>query len=104
MSEPLRADDFLFITVEEASDPPMGLVMVIKNYWWPVDEEGRIAFYNPWLKNRSRGRRFHGYGSPQCNANRIIAERVAKNYGWATECIQIPAVFVKEDSRDWADH
>lgn len=64
---------------------PTGIVQVYKDYWWwCVDGDPKKAlFYRP-------GRR--GFGSPQCNSNKTISERVGKNLGHdkRAQLIQIP--------------
>lgn len=67
-----------------------GLVQVYEDRWWAVSKDEGLYFY---------GTDDSPYLSPQCNANRSIAERVVKDgliaqLGNFQEVRQIPLVFV----------
>ena len=58
-------------------------VQIVRDNWWAVNELGQVAFYEGTY--------------PQCNANRLIAERVGGGVG--VECI--PIVFLPLDINDY---
>lgn len=100
----LPVDDFVFVTIADATTPHMGLHMIYTDYWWAVDAQERIGFLNPRVRCDPRRRQFPGRGIPQCNAHRAIVERVGRSAStWFVEARQIPAVFVESDPREWAD-
>ena len=69
---------------------PRGVVRVLRDHWWwCVDGDPRKAvFYIG--GGRFAGRRI---GSPQCNSNRAITERIPVPFGSAV-IRQIPLAFV----------
>jgi len=95
-------DDFVFIPIEEATNPTKGTYFQrFENYWWVVEAGGKgLAFYNP--KNRS-GRRQRFVGAPQCNQNEHIAERVARSMPFHYTINLIPVVWVPIDIYEFAD-
>lgn len=74
--------------VERNVTNPSGIVQVYKDFWWWCmdGDPTRAVFY-------TAGRR--GIGSPQCNSNRAVSERVGKNLGHdlRAQLIQIPLAF-----------
>lgn len=97
----LGPEHFLFVTLEEATKPVNGLFQIFVDYWWPLDSQGRIAFYNPMLAGKRRHASIKYRGSPQCNSNRLIAERVSQCQEWPVEIRQIPVVYVPIDPKDY---
>jgi hypothetical protein len=75
---------------------PKGVVQVYKNFWWWCEDGDptKALFYVGLL----RGRR--DIGSPQCNANQEIAERVGVRleHTLRAKLIQIPLAFVPWDT------
>jgi hypothetical protein len=73
---------------------PKGIVQVYRDYWWWCkDGDPKLAmFYRPW--NR-------GYGSAQCNSNKVCAEVVGKSLGYESiaSLVQIPLAFVPWEDR-----
>lgn len=67
---------------------PKGIVQVMRDsWWWCIDgDPTKAIFYTPRRK---------GVGSPQCNSNRAIAERVGQSLGhdMRAQLIQIPLAF-----------
>lgn len=49
------------------TDPAEGLVAVIRDSWWRVNDAGEVAFYQTG----------DGYLAPQCNKNEGIVRRLA---------------------------
>ncbi|MFA7264752.1 MAG: hypothetical protein WC054_00330 [Candidatus Nanopelagicales bacterium] len=92
-------DHYVWISVAELTDSPAGIVMCYKNYWWLLDEQGRVAFYNPLQRNGRRMQR--GMGSAQANLNRSMAERISKDRSWVRSIELIPSAFVKIDPAEY---
>jgi hypothetical protein len=104
VNEKFTADTYTWMTQEEISKPTSrGLHDVILNAWWPIDKDGRVAFYNP--RNPRTGRRHRQAGSPQCNENRVISEKVAQSCApdVFVGMVQIPVAIWKVDPRDYGD-
>lgn len=101
----IRADDYVFLPMDEATAPSGGTFF--QHYvdaWWVVHPERGLAFYNPM---GTRGRRRHGrLGSPQCNTS----EKISRMVGAKTAAVvfpeirieQIPSVWVPIDPNDYA--
>ena len=104
MTDGVSIDDFVFVPIETATNPDTGLAFVYRDYWWAVDQHGRIAFYNPLVRNPRRpGRRIHpGLGFPQCNPRREVAEKVSGERAWFREVRQIPLVIVESHPCEWS--
>lgn len=91
----LREDDYQFLSVEKATDPPGGMhFQHYVDHWWALHPEKGLAFYNP--KNDRTGRRRQpGLGAPQCNASEQVARLVAdKAVPWTPEVRQLKSVWV----------
>jgi hypothetical protein len=59
----LKPEDFIRVPIHELANPQkLGPLMVYKDRWWAIDEEGRALFYRTMT-------------SPQCNVNRAIVEK-----------------------------
>lgn len=80
----ISEDDFVFVPLEKLQEPIEGHVNCLKDRWWSVHPEKGLAFYKPKGRN---GKRQSGqgnqYGSPQCNRNKAIAERLSSRHSWA---------------------
>jgi len=96
MTEIIKEDDprLKFVSLEEASTPPSGIIEHIKDYYWIVHPEKGVAF---WLTKIGRTKQ---HISPQCNMYKSIVERFALRYPWA-EVKQIPSVFRGVDPNDY---
>jgi hypothetical protein len=81
--------DFTFINPVDLNGITEGSCQVLGHRWWLMRGE-EIAFYKRM--------------SPQCNADRVIAKRIALNYEWCTEVRFIERVAVPTrhyDNGDW---
>lgn len=91
-------DTFEFIRPDEFIELD-GDVRRYLNYWWALDEEGRIALWNP-IGGRKGGRYLErGKGVPQCNAEFRVAEKMldpqSVYYGpWVKRIVRIPEVIL----------
>jgi hypothetical protein len=90
----LPETDYVFVPVDQLTSPPEGHVDHLGQRWWMVHPEKGLAFYNP---HRRSG---HGnpYGSPQCNSNKKISERLCQP--WA-EVRLIDHVFLPLKMQDY---
>ena len=86
----VKTEDFAFVSVEEASRPVEGLVRIFLNRWWLVDEQGRIAFYQP--RTDSVG------GFPQCNPDVAVTGRLMNYKEWFVGVRHIPVVYRSIDT------
>lgn len=73
--------------------PDSGFCLVVKNKWWAMCPERGLLFY------KMKGDK--GLGSPQYNGNRITAEKLIKSLWPGFELIQVPAVLIPVDIRDY---
>jgi len=79
----------IFVSIEEATVPPSGLINHIKDHWWAVHPTKGLIFWH----QRHR--------APQCNSNKHTARRLQQQfYPWA-ECRFIPSVFCRIDPQDY---
>lgn len=97
---------FNFVHPDELANPAPGLATNYVNYWWMVDDQGRIAFY----VGHGSGKYHH----PQCNVNEQISRdlvatqtkrRERGNYGsdaWAVDVVQLPLVSVPARASDYS--
>lgn len=92
-------DDYVWKTVEEISTPRPGPHDIALDWWWPVDAEGRVAFYNP--LNRHTGQRQRTYGSPQGNKDEKVSRLLSRHDPWAVDVIQIPIAYIPIDTREF---
>lgn len=67
-------DDFVFIPIEQATEPPDGIIEHIKDSWWVVHQDKGVAFYCP--RNKRTGKRSKFMAS-QCNSDEAIARHLA---------------------------
>ena len=65
-----------------------GPLMTYQNYWWAVDDEDNVFFYE--------GKSY----SPQCNINRLIVERHLAG-GLAIRAVLVPWAWVKFNISDF---
>jgi len=99
MREPVSSIDKLpgelkFLSLMDAvNGPESGFCMVVKNKWWAMCPERGLLFY------KMKGDK--GLGSPQYNGNQTTAERLVKSLWPGFELIQMPAVFIPVDIRDY---
>ena len=77
--------DWIIVKIEDAIIPKNGYV-AITDRWWAV-KDGCIRFYR-------------NYCSPQCNSNKLITERVGRD--WHDSVQFIPVVFTPHDCNDYA--
>lgn len=99
----LRIEDYLFLSVEEATAPPGG--SFFQHYvdaWWLVHPEKGLAFYNP-VNDRTGRRRMGKLGAPQCNTDERISRMVgAKSCPWPDpEVRKLASVWVPADPGDY---
>lgn len=73
---------------ELMSAEKLGPLMVYRDHWWAIDDDGNVFFFNS-----------KSY-SPQCNSNRLIVERHMVQ-GLATSIRFVPWAYVKFDIRDY---
>lgn len=102
MSE-IEVRDFVFVDPAELTIPPDGPIECLKNYWWAIDAQGRVAFYNP-VNRRTGKRRRPGRaaGAPQANPHEALARRVAASLDlWAVDVVFIPIVFRPFNPKDY---
>lgn len=78
---------FFYIDAETAAKPVNGECIV--DAWWMVDPEKGLAFYHV-----ARGHQRSDRPSPQCNANRSIAEMLAGKMAGGHVVRQVPVVFM----------
>jgi len=78
MKESLK-EQLTFVPVEEVSRPRDGVFRVVVDAWW-IMSGGQVMF-------------FRGH-SPQCNANREVAERIRKSLYPECEIVQVPVAYV----------
>lgn len=79
-----------FVSLEEGSTPPSGLIEHIKNCWWVTHPKKGLVF---WVVNK--------FESPQCNRNKEIAERIMCGmYPWA-EIKFISSAYRRIDPNDY---
>jgi hypothetical protein len=103
----LKPDDYLFLSLAEATAPTKGgFFQHYLNGWWVVHPDKGLAFYNP--KHVRTGRRQLGrWGSPQCNTDERISREVGMDCAsslWPEiEVRLIPSVWVPIDLRDYRD-
>lgn len=90
------------VKLAELTEPQNGLAMIYVDYWWPVSHDDEVYFF---------GSHRRPVGSPQCNANKKLAEEVSRGmvnssdermrYENFKEIRQIPLVFVPASSSDY---
>ena len=97
---------FRFVDPATLAEPAPGLAHNYVDYWWLVDEQGRIAFFT------YRGGSI--YASPQHNADPQIARQLAADhakrresgedpqFSWAVEARHFPLISVPARGRDYA--
>lgn len=92
----IKIEDYEFVPLEKITTPIDGTVEVMVNGWWPVDEQGRVALYNPLSL---RGERTRRYGAAQANRDeRTVRYLHEKGYSpWAVDIIQIPVAYLRMD-------
>jgi hypothetical protein len=81
------------VPMTDLTTPTTGMFSVYVGYWWPVTDDDCLLFYRPTRRS--------GYGSPQCNSDRRIAEKVSGIYPMPTTLQQVPIVFVPLDPSDY---
>jgi hypothetical protein len=96
----IAIENFVFVPVEEITKPVPGLVMCYVDYFWLVDEQGRVAFFNP-VGRDGRRRERNRLGSAQCNSSDKAYDAIGRHYSWCVGQTQLPAAFVKADPRDY---
>ena len=72
------------IKISEMIHPLDGIQCCHKDDWWVVTPAGEIMFYVP-----------GGVNSPQCNANKNVAEMIQRKLYPECEVIQIPFIFIR---------
>ena len=81
----------VFVPVDEAIQPKLGICMCYKDKWWIVDDKGLLFW-----QDKKGGSRY-----PQCNSNKFVADTIhQKMYPWARVEF-IPWVYEKVDPRDY---
>ena len=83
-----------FLSLEEAKEPKKpGFYQLMLNRWWMTHPEKGLILYRP---NKKAGT------SPQCNANKELAEAaMEKMYPWA-KSVFVERAFVEIDPRWYA--
>lgn len=83
----MNPDKYLRIPLTELTNPnKKGPLMVYKDRWWRVDENGNALFYET-------------VNSPQCNMHKEIVERVLPLPGTTIQFV--PWVWVQFNIRDY---
>jgi hypothetical protein len=85
-----RAENFVFVPIEKATTPIPGTPTVYRDYYWLVDDQDQIAFYNPLRAGR---RTRPGYGDAQGNPDERVGVILAPRYPWCVGNRKIPLVF-----------
>lgn len=95
-----------FVDPATLSEPAPGLAHNYVDYWWLVDEQGRIAFFT------HRGSSI--YASPQCNSDARTAQQLAQGhiaqrengdnspFAWAVEARHFPLISVPARVKDYS--
>lgn len=84
-----------YISIEEATKPPGGLIEHLRDKWWSVHPTKGLIFY----VGKGKPKCF----SPQCNSNEDITRRIQEMlYPWA-EVRFMPSVFIKRKPSDYKD-
>ena len=90
MSDIAEASKFTAVPVTDLINPRKhGPLMVYKDYYWAVDEQGNAFFY--------KGKSY----SPQCNVNKTIVERHLAN-GLSTHAEFLPWAYVQFSISDYS--
>lgn len=82
-----RDDKYTYVKVDEAATPKNGLHMIYVDHYWMVTADNEILIY--------------GQGSPQCNSNKQIAERIRDRLHTECEVHQIPFVYMPVRASDY---
>lgn len=90
------------VPLSQLTEPKNGLYDVMIDRWWPVSEDGELYFY---------GTNRFPYASPQCNSNKVIAEKLGRSmaetehehcrYEGFKEIRQIPLVYRPVDIAEY---
>ena len=80
-------DKFHRIPVKLITRPIEGHVHIYKDYWWAVDRNGCVYFFQPKMLKS-----LFYYSHPQCNKNIIIANKLIPNDAIAT--VRLPWAYV----------
>lgn len=87
---------FEFRDPGEFTVPRNGPMMGYLDCYWLVDDQGRIAFYQP-----SRRRNGPSFEYPQCNENKTIVARRAEVEEWSSGFMLIPVILVPMDMTEY---
>ena len=87
-------DFFQQVPIEELTEPKSGIFHVRVNEFWPT-VDGNVLFFV------GRNHKQRHYTSPQCNVDRVIAEKVAQNYDFEVVIQQLPVVYVPVSLSDY---
>lgn len=80
-----------FVPLDQAADPPSGLIEHLKDRWWVTHPERGLVF---WVTGQLK--------SPQCNSSESIARHLAQMYPWA-EVRFVPSVFRRINPSDYTN-
>lgn len=92
------AKHFVFVHIDELTQPINGTPRVVVNSYWLLDAHHRAAFYNP-LDGRGHRIRPGELGSAQTNSDRRVGDQIRARYPWCVDNRQIPVVFLPNDPR-----
>jgi hypothetical protein len=97
----LAEEDYVFLPVGKATQPPSGgFFQHYVDHWWVVHPKKGLVFYNPSSGGRRRDR--HRIGAPQCNSDERISRHVAeKTVPFAYEIRHISSAWVPIDPHDY---
>lgn len=90
----LNPDDYQFMPIDQATMLQGGMFRHIVGSWWQVCPERGLVFYR--LKGDRRR-----WGSPQCNTDRAISERVARHTPFPVEIRWVERVFVPTEPGEY---
>lgn len=77
--------DYIRMSLSDLTTPKGGRI-VMTDRWWVVTEDEHVLFYR-------------SYGSPQCNSNKAITERLAPSAGGKP--VFVPVAYVPHNCRDY---
>jgi hypothetical protein len=79
-----------FLPVEAATRPTTGQANVYVDFYWAHMPGKGLMFYK-------HGPRVRGMGSPQCNSDRRIVERIMGDRFPEMEILQLPVVYLPHE-------
>lgn len=103
-----KLSDYLFKDPAELAVCPEGLVLCIRDRWWPINGQGRIGFYIPLGHPSCLPEHFRrGFiGMALCYSSEEEARIVTSDRAlalWAVDVVFLPFVFRPVDAVDFCD-